>query len=110
MPAGTLRMPPEPLPPDEAAVVADPPLSMHEIEVLRAMIDTPDRWWDARLMSVELRVALKTARGVLDRLAGLNLLDIRFTDDVRYRFRPGNAELAHKVSRLVAAYRRSRVR
>jgi hypothetical protein len=55
-------------------------------------------------------VAVTTARGLLDRLAGLNLLDIRFTDDVRYRFRPGTAELAHKVSRLIASYRRSRVR
>jgi len=103
-------MPPEPLPPDDAARVGDLLLSIHETEVLTAMIDTPDRWWDARLMSAELRVAVTTARGVLDRLAGLNLLDIRFTDDVRYRFRPGTAELAHKVSRLIAAYRRSRVR
>lgn len=102
-------MSPEPLPPD-AAFAADPQLSIQEIEVLTAMIDTPDRWWDARLVSGELRIAVATARGVLDRLAGLNLLDIRFTDDVRYRFRPGTAELAHKVSRLVAAYRRSRVR
>ena len=103
-------MSPEPLPPDDAAAVADPLLSIHEIEVLTAMVETPDRWWDARLISTELRVAVTTARGVLDRLAGLNLLDIRFTDDVRYRFRPGNAELAHKVSRLIASYRRSRVR
>ena len=102
-------MSPEPLPPD-AAFAADPQLSIQEIEVLTAMIDTPDRWWDARLVSGELRIAVATAREVLDRLAGLNLLDIRFTDDVRYRFRPGTAELAHKVSRLIASYRRSGVR
>lgn len=102
-------MSPEPLPPD-AAFAADPQLSIQEIEVLTAMIDTPDRWWDARLVSGELGIAVATARGVLDRLAGLNLLDIRFTDDVRYRFRPGTAELAHKVSRLIASYRRSGVR
>jgi hypothetical protein len=100
----------EPLPPDVAAFVDAHPLSVAEIEVLAAMIDTPDRWWDATLISGELRVAVATARGLLDRLAGLNLLDIRFTDDVRYRFRPGTAELAHKVSRLIASYRRSRVR
>ena len=103
-------MSPEPLPPDDAASVADHVLSIYEIEVLTAMMDTPDRWWDATLISGELRVAVTTARGLLDRLAGLNLLDIRFTDDVRYRFRPGTAELAHKVSRLIASYRRSRVR
>jgi len=102
-------MSPEPLPPD-AAFAADPQLSIQEIEVLTAMIDAPDRWWDARLVSGELRIAVAIARAVLDRLAGLNLLDIRFTDDVRYRFRPGTAELAHKVSRLIASYRRSGVR
>src|SRR3954471_7129299 len=100
-------MSPESLPPDDAALVGDPLLSIHEIEVLTAMIDTPDRWWDATLISGELRVAVTTARGLLDRLAGLNLLDIRFTDDVRFRFRPGTAELAHQVSRLIAAHRRS---
>ena len=103
-------MSPEPLPPDDAASVADHVLSIHEIEVLTAMMDTPDRWWDARLISGELRIAVTTARGLLDRLAGLNLLDIRLTDEVRYRFRPGTAELAHTVSRLIASYRRSRVR
>jgi len=100
----------EPLPPDVAAFVDAHLLSVAEIEVLTAMIETPDRWWDATLISGELRVAVTTARGLLDRLAGLNLLDIRFTDDVRYRFRPGTAELAHKVSRLIASYRRCRVR
>ena len=101
---------PEPLPPDDAALVADHLLSIHEIEVLTAMMDAPDRWWDATLIAGALRVAVTTARGVLDRLAALNLLDIRFTDDVRYRLRPGNAELAHNVSRVIASYRRFRVR
>jgi hypothetical protein len=43
-------------------------------------------------------VPLSVARGILDRLAGLNLLQIRVTDDVRYRFQPGTIELAETVS------------
>jgi len=78
-------MSPEQLPPDVVAFIADHLLSINEIEVLTAMIDTPDRWWDARLI--------------------LNLLDIRFTDEVRYWFRPGTAELAQTMSRLAASYR-----
>ncbi len=48
-----------------------------------------------------MRVALKTEY-CLHTMAWLSLdqpLDIRFTDDVRYRFRPGTAELARRVSR-----------
>ena len=99
------EMSPEQLPPDVAAFIDDHLLSITEIEVLTAMIDTPDRWWDARLICGELGVAVAAARGLLDRLAALNLLDIRFTDEVRYRFRPGTPELAHTVSRLVLSYR-----
>jgi hypothetical protein len=95
----------EQLPPDVAAFIAHHLLSINEIEVLTAMRDTPDRWWDARLIYGELGVSVATARELLVRLGSLNLLDIRVTDEVRYRFRPGSAELAQTVSRLVASYR-----
>ena len=85
--------------------VGDHPISLYEIEVLATMIDRPRRWWDARQISNELGIPIPAARGVLDRLARLNLFDIRITDEVRYRFQPGTTELAHSVSRLVAAYR-----
>ena len=98
-------MSPEQLPPDVAAFIADHLLSINEMEVLTAMIETPHRWWDARLIYGELGVPVPAARELLDRLAALNLLDIRFTDEVRYRFRPGTAELTQTMSRLVASYR-----
>ena len=97
--------PEQQLPPDVVAFIADHLLSINEIEVLTAMIDTPDRWWDARLIYGELGVAVPAARELLDHLTALNLLDIRFTDEVRYRFRPGTAELAQTMSRLAASYR-----
>jgi hypothetical protein len=101
-------MTPEPLPPDVAAFIGDHLLSLDEIEVLTAMRDLPDRWWDARLIYAELGIPVAAARGLLDHLAGLNLFDIRVTDEVRYRFQPGTAELAQTVSRLVAIYRTNR--
>ena len=104
-PPGSPEMSSEQLPPDVVAFIADHLHSINEIEVLTAMTDTPHRWWDARLIYGELGVPVPAARELLDHLAGLNLLDIRFTDEVRYRFRPGTAELAQTMSRLVASYR-----
>ncbi|HXD21015.1 MAG TPA: hypothetical protein VN654_28585 [Vicinamibacterales bacterium] len=95
----------DPLPPDVATFIGDHFRSIDEIEVLTAIIDAPDRWWDARLVYGELGIPVASARALLDRLAALNLLDIRFTDEVRYRFRPGTGELARTAARLVAAYR-----
>ena len=45
-------------------------------------------------------------RTLLDRLCSQNLLDIRVTDDVRYRYRPGTGDLAAAADALLAAYRR----
>jgi hypothetical protein len=101
-------MSPEALPPDVAAFIGDHLLSVDEIEVLTAMRDTPDRWWDVRLIYAELGIAVAAARALLDHLAGLNLFDIRVTDEVRYRFQPGTAELTETVSMLVAIYRTNR--
>jgi len=37
-----------------------------------------------------------------------NLLDIRLTDDIRYRFRPGRKELEDGALAVAAVYRRKR--
>ena len=72
--------------PDIAAFIREHLLSVDEIEVLAAMSNAPKRWGDA------------------NRLAGLNLLDIRLTDDVRYRLHPGTPQLRRMVRCLVSAY------
>ena len=72
------------------------------------MSDAPERWWDAKLMRAEIGVSLPAARVILDHLASLNLLDIRVTDAVRYRFQPGTPELEDHVVRVIAAYRADR--
>ena len=50
---------------------------------------------------------LPKARRVLEAFASRNLLDIRISDDVRYRLRPGTPELAHGLGLLIETYRRS---
>jgi hypothetical protein len=93
------------LPPEIAVFISDHRISLDEIEVLAVMSDAPQRWWDARLICGELGLPVTLARGLLDHLAGLNMFDIRVTDEVRYRFQPGTSELAETTAKLVAAYR-----
>jgi hypothetical protein len=45
------------------------------------------------VLSRELGIPKHVGRTVLERFARSNLLEIRFTDDVRYQFRPGTPEL-----------------
>jgi hypothetical protein len=101
-------MPPEPVPSDIAAFLRDHLLTVDEIEALTAMSNAPGRWWDAKLMCRELGVPVSLARSILDHLAGLNLLDIRVTDEVRYKFQPGTPELNQMASRVVSLYRTNR--
>ena len=81
--------------------------SVEDLHVLLTCIDTPDRWWDAQGMARELGMGVSASRRSLDRLARGNLLDIRITGDVRYRFRPGTSELESQAVALVDAYRRN---
>ena len=100
-----LFMAPELLPVEIATFIGDHLLSVDEIEALTALSDAPARWWDAKLISGALGVPVSTARGILDHLARLNLLDIRVTDEVRYQFHPGTSTLGRITSRLVSLYR-----
>lgn len=79
--------------------------SPEELAVLVTLVDSPSKWWDPDLVSRELGMTTRLARAVLDRFAAANLLDIRVTDDVRYQFRPGTAELQQGVMAFAAAYR-----
>ena len=96
------------LPPDLSSFIAEHAISVDEVEVIGAMTDAPERWWDARLIGGVLGIPVSTARGLLDHLARLNLFDIRFTNEIRYQFHPGTHELAVVVALLVATYRADR--
>lgn len=70
-----------------------------------AIMQSGDRWWDARMAAAELGVDPTTAGRALDHLAALNLLDIRITGDVRYQFKPGTDALAAVARDCVDAAR-----
>lgn len=98
-------MPLPELPPAVLTFVADHIRSLDELGLLMALIQSSDRWWDARMAARELGLTERAATGVLDSLATRNLLDIRITDDVRYQFRPGTPELEEAARAFAAAYR-----
>ena len=79
--------------------------NMEELQLMLTICQAPQRWWDARTAASELGIDEVAAGRTLDRLATLNLLDIRITDDVRYQFRPGTEELVRLARGCVDAYR-----
>jgi hypothetical protein len=81
--------------------------SPEELHVLTLCVEQRERWFDAHAVATMLGIPRRTARGALDRLASSNLLDIRVTGEVRYRFRPGRSDLEAQAEAFVAKYRRS---
>jgi hypothetical protein len=84
--------------------------SPDELRVLALCVEERDRWHDAPAIARTLRITRGVARAALDHLARNNLLDIRITGDLRYRFRPGTSELESHALALVDAYRRNPVK
>jgi hypothetical protein len=94
-----------PVPPPVLAFVAKHIRSLEELQLLIALVQSPDRWWDATSAARELGIAIPVARRGLDALAAGNLLDIRITGDVRYQFRPGTEELRAAARATEETYR-----
>ena len=92
--------------PHGMAIVTHVLKSALDLQVLITLMEDGTRWWDARAMSAKLAIDAAVVRTVLDRLCSKNLLDIRITDDIRYRYRPGTPELAAASEALLAAFRR----
>jgi hypothetical protein len=81
--------------------------SLEDLRVLIICADHRDRWWDADGLARRTVISEPHAARVLDRLAKANLLDIRISDAVRYRFNPGTDELTARAEAFTAAYHKS---
>jgi hypothetical protein len=77
-----------------------------ELDVLLRLSELSGRWWDAAALARDLGVTVDDAAEVLHRFAAMNLLDIRVTEQVRYRFAPGRRDLETGARALLDAYRR----
>lgn len=83
--------------------------TLDELQLLMTVAQSSERWWDAAAIANELGMEGRDAGATLERFASRNLLDIRITDDVHYRFRPGTAELSEAAAATIEAYRASPV-
>jgi hypothetical protein len=81
--------------------------SIEALSILLALIDADSRWWDAHAMAAQSGSSAADARRVLEAFASRNLLDIRISDDVRYRLRPGTPDLEDLLHQVAAIYRTS---
>src|SRR5688572_12381120 len=83
--------------------------TLEKLELLMLLLESPDRWWDAAIAAQTLRTTVGAARQMLERFAAQNLLEIRVTGDVRYRYQPGDGQLAELAREFAHAYRVNRL-
>jgi hypothetical protein len=91
--------------PSVVAFVTDHVRTLAELQLLIAIIQSGDRWWDAGAAARESGLSVHEARRALDYFGAHNLLDIRITGDVRYQFRPGTSALRESAEACAAAFR-----
>ena len=78
--------------------------SVEDLHVLITCIRERDRWWDTRTIGAELGLSEPAVLGTFERLARHNLLDVRVTEAVRYRFAPATHDLEQLALAFAEAY------
>ena len=78
--------------------------SVEELHVLVTCVRERDRWWDPRAIGSELGMSETAALRTFERLARHNLLDVRVTEAVRYRFAPVTHEVELRALAFADAY------
>lgn len=91
-----------------AFVLADLP-SLEHLEILALMMRASDRWWDSDGLARELGITPDLCAHILEQLASRNLLEIRVTAEVRYRFQPGNEAAETLTTAFASAYATQRL-
>lgn len=95
------------LPSEVVTFAAEYLASRDELYVLVLLVRHDEQWWDATTLAERCGLGVLPTRHILDRFVARNLLDVRITDDVRYRFSPGRAGLREATEAFVEAYQRS---
>jgi hypothetical protein len=95
------------LPPEIVAFAAEHVWSRDELYALVLLVRDDEQWWDAQTMAAQIGLNVPSTRLILDRFVARNLLDVRISDDVRYRFSPGPADLRETTERFVETFQKS---
>jgi hypothetical protein len=85
---------------------ADHLRSIDDLHALVTCAQDSGRWWDGTTLGHELQMSANAAHEALEHLAQRNLLDVRVTGQVRYRFRPGNQRLSEAARQFLEAFSR----
>ena len=93
------------LPPHVEAFIARYLQSVDDLDLLAKLVEESDRWWDADVIVRELGISKNEAQRALERLATANLLEVRLTVSVRYRFHPGSDDVKHAATACADIYR-----
>jgi hypothetical protein len=83
--------------------------TLEDLDVFIVCVDHRDRWWDAAEIARRVTISERAAVDALDHLAKANLLDIRISEAIHYRFHPGADDLASQAGVFIAAYHRNPV-
>jgi len=62
------------------------------------------RWWSAEMLVDELKMPPHVVQSHLEHLSARNLLDVRVTESVIYRYHPGREELTQLVEEIARAH------
>ena len=100
-------MPASELGPVVSAFLARHVRNLDDLQVLIALMQSGDRWWDVASAAREFGITAADARAILDRFAQRNLLDLRLSEDVRYQFCPGTDELLAAARETLDAYKKN---
>jgi hypothetical protein len=90
------------------AFLQDAIVTVERLDVLLLLRRHPDRYWDADAVGDRLDLRPDLAATSLEALAGHNLLDVRLTEAIRYRFAPATADQRIQVDRIAALWHSDR--
>jgi predicted ArsR family transcriptional regulator len=96
-------MTPAPLSEAVRRFLADDVGSVERLDLLLFLYRQAQRWWSAQSLAGELEMPAETVQLHLEHLSARNLLDVRITEAVVYRYKPGREELAELVEEAVRA-------
>jgi hypothetical protein len=82
--------------------------SVEDLEIVLLLRRNPERYWDAESVSDRLEISPQLAAASLETLARHNLLDVRLSDVIRYRYNPMTGDELALVNALADAWRHDR--
>jgi hypothetical protein len=79
--------------------------SLEHLEVLLLLMKDETRWWSAEAAAEELRTTAASAAARLEDMASRNLLDVRISEQLFFRYAPVSPALDAAVRDAARAYK-----